>query len=83
MAESAGTSIDVQVIVKILNTHIFINNNTQFLYLTSKSSIKTVYCSSPLPFQGQNWVPDSTRVLSVQITSTFNACNHKVTPIYT
>ena len=32
MAEPAGTSTDVQVIVKVLNTHIFINNNTQFLY---------------------------------------------------
>ena len=82
MAESGGTSTDVQVIVKILNTHIFINNNTQFLYLTSKSSIKTIF-KLPLPFQGQNWVPDSTRALSVQIMSTFKTCNHKITPIYT
>ena len=83
MAESASTSTHVQVMVKILNTHIFINNNTKFIYLTSKSSIKTVYFSFPLPFQGQNCIQDSTRALSVQIMSTFNTCNHKVTAIYT
>ena len=35
MAEPASTSTHVQVIVKIQNTHFFINNNIQYMYLST------------------------------------------------
>ena len=37
---------------------------------------------SPLPFLGQNWVPNSTRALSSLTISTFSAGSHKVTHTY-
>ena len=82
MVESAGTSTDVQIIVKIL-IHIFSLTIIPNFFTEVQNPQLKLYILAPLPFQGQNWVPDSTRVLSVQIMSTFNAGNHKVTPKYT
>ena len=46
MAESAGTSTDVQVIVKILNAHIFIKNNTNFFTEVQNPQLK-LYILAP------------------------------------